>query len=486
MARWFVDRSAQRGIPSVSLRRLLPEATFAGVSDLNASGCSADTRRLDPGQVFVALRGHRHDGHDFVGLALERGAAAVVVERPCPEAGRLQVIVPETRLAFARISHALAGDPSRMLATFGVSGTTGKMAASAFLRAILEASGQRIGLIGASGWSDGVSSYPARPTEPDAAELSERLGRMVDRRCMAAVLSLNNARLLRRDADGLTLAGALTTGVHAATLDAASAFAARKAQARLFRRVAPGGVAVVRADDSDAELLGAVNLEARRVSYALEGPADVSAVIEQLDTGGTRFRLRGFDREKAVWLRLIGRRNLASALAASALAFSQGIAADAVVHGLESVARLPGRLELLGPSATGVICHRDQARTGPALAEALAALREAGARRVLCVLVAGDDLANLHLLGRAAESGADAVLASLAETFRGDPDTTIDALLTGFRRPGRVRIESDPRHAFALAHALACPGDAILLAGSSLLPAPRNILHPADALRRSA
>src|SRR5262249_21351619 len=86
LPRSFVERNAQRGIPSISLRRLLPEARFVGCSDMEVSGCSADSRRLDPGQVFIAVRGER-DGHLEIERALERGAAAVVVERPCPEGG---------------------------------------------------------------------------------------------------------------------------------------------------------------------------------------------------------------------------------------------------------------------------------------------------------------------------------------------------------------------------------------------------------------
>src|SRR5690242_6392691 len=80
MVRWFVDRSPERGIPSVSLRRLLPEAQFVGCRDWEVSGCTADSRRLDPGQVYVAVPGTRQDGHSFIGRALERGAAGVVVE----------------------------------------------------------------------------------------------------------------------------------------------------------------------------------------------------------------------------------------------------------------------------------------------------------------------------------------------------------------------------------------------------------------------
>ncbi len=112
MARWFLDRSPQRGIPSVSLRRLLPDAQFVGCHDWEVSGCTADTRKLDPGQVFVAVRGERSDGHSFVSRALEHGAAGVVVERACPEAGRLQVVVPDSRAAHSRISQARAGSPT--------------------------------------------------------------------------------------------------------------------------------------------------------------------------------------------------------------------------------------------------------------------------------------------------------------------------------------------------------------------------------------
>src|SRR5436305_7512439 len=120
MARWFVDRLPQRGIPSVSLRRLLPEARFVGCHDFFVSGCTADSRRLDPGQVFVAVRGPRHDGHAFVTQAMERGAAGVVVERTVPEAGRLQVVVPDSRAAHARLCQALAGDPTESMLTLGV------------------------------------------------------------------------------------------------------------------------------------------------------------------------------------------------------------------------------------------------------------------------------------------------------------------------------------------------------------------------------
>ena len=109
---WFVDRLPEKGIPSVSLRRLVPEGQFLGCKDWEVSGCCDDHRRLEPGQLFVAVAGARpgYDGHRFVREALDRGAAGVVLERPCALAGRLQVVVPDTRAAYARICQALSGE----------------------------------------------------------------------------------------------------------------------------------------------------------------------------------------------------------------------------------------------------------------------------------------------------------------------------------------------------------------------------------------
>ena len=244
MARWFVDRLPQRGIPSVSLRRLLPEAQFVGCPDWEVSGCTDDHRRLDPGQVFVAIRDMRYDGHAFVREALDRGAAGVVVERPCPEAGRLQVIVNDARSAHALICQALAGDPSQRLMTLGVTGTFGKTVTTLFVHSILEAAGLRCGLVGSLGWSDGmttrhlgagigqgirpgpgpvaaaagsgagtrtgraVSAWPA-----GAAGLAAILAYMVDQNCAAGVIEVSGQALQARCLEGVAFQAAVVTDV---------------------------------------------------------------------------------------------------------------------------------------------------------------------------------------------------------------------------------------------------------------------------------
>lgn len=470
MARWFVDRLAQQGIPSVSLRRLLPDAWFVGAPDWEVSGCTADSRRLDPGQIFVAVRGRRHDGHAFITQALERGAAGVVVERPCPEAGSLQVIVPDTRAAFAKLCQALAGDPCEHLLTFGITGTCGRTLAAQFLRAIFEAAGMRFGLIGRLGWSDGRELHPVglAASKPDAKGLATILSVMVERGCAGTVLELGSEALGKgRIIEGMRFDGAVVTDLAAppaAAID--ERLARRSSKARLFRQVKPGGVAVVNADDPQAELLGAVNLEAVRVSYSIHNDADVAARVDRLDRSGSTFLLHGFDREAAVKLRMCGESSVSHALAASALAWARGVEVDAVVAGLESISSLPGRLEAIDEGQEFDV-RVDQARTGADLQEALTAARSMTSGRIHCVLGSegNRDRRERRCLAIVAESFADRVVLTSDNPRTEDPDQILDDLLSGFRHPGRVRVEPDRRIAIEAALADAGPGDAILIVG---------------------
>jgi UDP-N-acetylmuramoyl-L-alanyl-D-glutamate--2,6-diaminopimelate ligase len=503
MARWFVDRLPQRGIPSVSLRRLLPEAQFVGCADWEVSGCSDDHRRLDPGQVFVATRGARpgYDGQAFVREALERGAAGVVLEQPCPDAGRLQVIVADAATAHARICQALAGDPSHQLLTAGVTGSFGRTITALLVRSIFEAAGHRTGSLGALGFFDGTTAHPLgagmvgrnpprrpesrvgpgrdRPDRhpggfaPDAPGLAALMSEMVERGCKAGVLEAPAEALARRSFEGIAFHAAVVTdvGVPRGFPDEVR-LERRRAKARLFRRVVPGGVAVVNADDPDAEILGGVNLDARRVAFAMEPAsrpgtvADVSARVARVDGAGTRMVVRGFDRELSVGLRLVGPRAAACALAASAVAWALEIDPVAVIEGLERVPAIAGHLEAVDEGQDFDV-RVDAAGTPDALADALAALRAIGAGRVHCVVGAegGGDREERRRLAEAVEAGADRVVLTTHNPRSEDTDRILDELLAGFRRPGKVRVEPDRRRAIEAALGDARTGDSVLIAG---------------------
>ncbi len=542
MARWFVDRLPQRGIPSVSLRRLLPEAQFVGCADLPVFGCTDDHRRLEPGQVFVAARDARpgYDGHLFVREAIERGAAGVVVERTCPDAGELQVVVRDGPAAHARICQALAGDPSQRLATIGVAGSFGQTVTSLMVRSIIEAAGDRCGLIGSLGYCDGSSTKALGPSfepvavashslgsnalaaqsrrihelrsfTPDAASVAALLSEMVKMRCAGSVLEVSAEGLLRRCFDGVTFHAAVATDVSVPAGFPTEAVAEqRRAFARVFRQVVPGGVTVVNADDANAEVLGGVNLGARRVAFALEpfavarGPVDVSGRLERIDGSGTRMRLRGFSRELELHVPLVGVRIATCALAAAALAWAMEIDPSDVVSGLESVQTIGGHLESVVEGQDFDV-RIDAAQTPHSLTEALIALRAISAGRVHVVLSTEGqgDRAARRLLAAAAESAADRVIVTLSNPRTEDPNQILDDLLAGFRQPGKVRVEPDRQTAIETTLAQARPGDAVLIAGKgrqtyqifarSVIPFDDRVVagdwlrtHQASARQRSA
>ncbi len=495
MARWFVDRPSRRGIHSVSLRRVLPEGRFVGALDWKVTGCTDDHRRLEPGQVFVATR-HEHtgyDGHSFVGEALERGAAGVIVERPSEAAGRLQVVVKDGSVAFARICQALAGDPSRKLAVLGVAGLAGRTLAGLFLRSILSAAGERAGLIGALGFHDGSTSRPLGagfepkgdalrrgerilgPREgfsPSPAAVSALLAELAENGCSGGILEAPTEALERKAFTAIDLHAVLVTDVQVPRgYPAECVIDERRSMARLIRQVVPGGLVVVNADDANAELLGGVNLTTRRVAFSLESPGsrpdvDVHARVTHQDAAGIRLVIQGFDRPGLVHLPLIAPRAASAAAAAAALAWALEIKLDAVVTGLESVRSLAGSLERVDQGQDFDV-RVDAATTPDALREALTTLRAVAPGRVHCVFASegGGDRLERRALADAVESHADRVIITTSNPRHEDPNQILDDLLAGFHHPGKVRVEPDRQTAIESTLAHAQPGDVVLIAG---------------------
>ena len=246
----------------------------------------------------------------------------------------------------------------------------------------------------------------------------------------------------------------------------------RRAKARLCQQVVPGGVVVINADDPNAEILGAVNLDARRVSFALEpapvgrGVVDVSAQLERIDGSGTRMVLHGFDRELVLHLPLVGSRVVTCALAAATLAWAMEIDGADVVTGLESVQNIAGHLEAVDEGQDFDV-RIDAAQTPDEIAEALTTLRGVAAGRVHLVASdeGGSDRAERRQLAEIAESGADRVILTLNNPRTEDPNQIIDDLLAGFRRPAKVRVELDRQMAIQSALADARTGDVVLITG---------------------
>ncbi len=465
MARWFRDRSPRHGIPAISLRHLLPEARFVGCRDLEVSGCSSDSRRLEPGELFIAIRGDQYDGHDFAVKALKRGAAAVMVDRLCPETGPLQVVVPDTRSAHGRLCQALAGEPSKHLSVIAVAGAIGRTPTAHYLRAIVASSGLRYGHVGALGWSDGCRDYPASPAEPGCAVLADMLAAMVERGCDGAIIELSPESMRHRVMSGLRLQAAIITDVprhsNATTL---MRDRDRLAHARLVRGVVPGGWTVVPSEDVEAELLGATNLASRRVAYGMDELADVKAILLGDETNGTHVRLTGFGCDFEAALPRRGAGNLRHAMGAAAVALAQGLTSEAVREGLESVETIPGHLEKV---CAGQPFHVfiDRAREEAQLLAAIGEARSMTSGRLICMLSTSDAEGLPVGLARACEDRTDQVVLTLDNVHSQTSDLRLDEALTAFRRPGRVRVEVDRERAIESTLQLARLGDSVLILG---------------------
>ncbi len=467
MVRWFVDRSPQKASPSVSLRRLLPEATFVGGRDLEVSGCSADAGKLKPGQVFVAIGDDESQGNTLVARALAQGATAVIVDRPHPEIPR-QILVPSTRSAYSRLCHALAGDPSTRLDVVGVAGGREAQLVTLLIHAICNVQGERFGQVGPHGWSDGHAVRPMGAGLTDAGSLSNMLAGMLKRNCVGALVEVSQATLESTGiADGLSLGAAIVPCVREASDEDADALVERRrAYARLLRCVKPQGIVIVNQDDPDSEILGAVNLDARRISIGINKPADFVAEVEWYEANRSRFRLISEGVDAMITLRLGGIEAIQAALCAVAYAFHRGIALETIIKGLEAVEGIPGRFERVEEGQAFEV-RIDAARSVEELTAAIEQTRAGIDGKLICVIGAEGygDRNDRQALAKAAHDGADVVVFTSDNPRGEDVAQILDQMHGATDWAEHIRLDGDRRRAIETAIAIATPGDAVLIAG---------------------
>jgi UDP-N-acetylmuramoyl-L-alanyl-D-glutamate--2,6-diaminopimelate ligase len=404
-----------------------------------------DARTVVPGTLFFAVPGERADGHDFAAEAVERGAVALVVERPL-DLPVPQVVVQDARAAMAPTADAFFGEPTRELEVIGVTGTSGKTTTSFLLFAILAAAGRRPGLLGTVEARVGGERRGVVRTTPEAIDLQRTFREMLDagdRSC--AMEASSHASVLHR-LDRVRFAVLVFTNLSQDHLDfhgdMESYFDAKR---RLFL-AEPRPVAVVNVGDEYG----------RRLAQALP-----EAITFSADDGGA---LDG------VKLGLRGRFNVENALGALYAARALGIGDDAIRRGLESVRGVPGRFEsVVAGQPFHVIV--DYAHKPGALENALVAARDlAAGNRVICVLGAGGDRdrAKRPVMGRLASQLADVAIVTSDNPRSEDPEAIAAEIMAG--ADGEVELELDRAAAIARAVELADVGDVVLITGKGAEP----------------
>ena len=427
-------------------------------------GLGVDSRSVARDMVYLAVRGSQADGHRFVADAVNRGAVAVVVERP-QESGVPEIVVRDGRQAALVLGSAWYDHPARRLSLIGVTGTNGKTTTTGIVRHLLNHAGTAgsIGTVGAfDGRGDPVPSTAGSLTTPGPIDLQKTLADLAARGVTHVTMETSSHSLDQGRLDGLAFDAALFTNLtrdhldYHGTMDAYLA-----AKLRLSTLLAPGGVEVVNLDD---EAWLAITPRTPRVTFGLHPAADVRASEIAMSAAGSRFCLSGRFGTADVQLPLLGDFNVANALAAASCALALERPLSEVAERLAGAPQVPGRMERI--SDVPCVVLRDYAHTPDALERALASLRPLTPGRLIVVFGCGGDRdrGKRPLMGAIAARLADVAIATSDNPRTENPETILDDIEKGMVGSTHQRIV-DRLQAIHVALDQGRKGDTILLAG---------------------
>jgi UDP-N-acetylmuramyl-tripeptide synthetase len=450
--------------------------------DLPVGRVTDDSRVLQPGDLFVAVSGRTVDGHDYLPAAAEAGAAAVLVSRPVSFPGAVNRVT-DTAEALGIAASNRAGNPAQHLHLVGLTGTNGKTTTTYVLESILEAAGQRPGVIGTVSYRFAGQKQPASFTTPTAPQLQSLLSEMVLSGCTHAVMEVSSHALEMRRVAGLDFELAGFTNFSQDHLDLHGSMEAyREAKRRLFAcHLSPAGAAVLWHDDP-ASVQMVLGYAGRVVRVSAQDPSvEVTVERQESTLDGLRMRLSfGGDAEVMLRSPLVGDHNVNNIALAATLAAELGVDPETIARGVLLLKGVPGRLERVDPD-TAVAVLVDYAHTPAALSHALTALRPLTPERLLCVFGCGGDrdAVKRPLMGRAVAEVADLAVVTSDNPRTEDPLAIIAQVLDGVGAEGHQRVPPealaaseraytvipDRRAAIFAAVQSARPGDVVLVAG---------------------
>lgn len=438
----------------------VPSARLRGDPSVRVSDLCYRSGDVRPGALFACIPGGRVDGHDFASEAVERGAAALLVERFLPlEVPQIEVV--RVRDALGPIAAAFHGHPSRRLRMVGVTGTNGKTTTTFLLASIFRAEGWTPGVVGTTGVWIGDRPTPFPRTTPEAPDLQRLLAEMVDEGVEAVAMEVSSHGLDQRRVDGTRFEVAVFTNLSQDHLDYHPSMEAYfAAKARLFTP-ALSERAVVNHESPEGRRLEGCGLPT--VTYGLGPGADVRAEDVRATAAGIAFRVGDLE----IRSRLRGTFNVENCLAAVAAARLLGIDDETIARGIEALEVVPGRVETVDAGQPFLVLV-DYAHTPHGLENVLRAARPLANGRVIVVFGCGGDRdrGKRPLMGRAATSLADLAIVTSDNPRSEDPLAIIGEIEVGARQGGgRYVVEPDRREAIARAVREARPGDVVVIAG---------------------
>jgi UDP-N-acetylmuramoyl-L-alanyl-D-glutamate--2,6-diaminopimelate ligase len=439
------------------------------------AGLDYDSRRVQPGWCFVALKGETTDGNRYIDAALTAGAVAVVSDDPKiePKGDVAWAQAPHGRRALARLSANFYKRPAEKLANSGITGTNGKTTTSFLLESILQAAGRKTALVGTVEYHIAGRVLSAPHTTPEPLELNQMLAEALRNGATESVMEVSSHALAQQRVFGIPYDVAIFTNLTRDHLDyhkdMDDYFAAKRA---LLEGVGtdPPRVAVLNIEDEYGKKLAKFCKSRSQVLTYGVTQGDFHAAKVDVGMNGTRFDLVTPDRTIPLWSPLIGRVNVYNILAASAAAFARNCPPEAVAAGIERLTRVPGRFERVdaGQPFTVVV---DYAHTDDALRNLTSLAREfvgRGGGKVITVFGCGGDRdrAKRPLMGEAVGRGSDYVILTSDNPRSEEPMAIIQDALPGVERSKTpFAVEPDRSKAIMMAIQQASAGDIVLIAG---------------------
>ncbi len=443
-------------------------ARIVGDAGAEITGVQIDSRRVKPGDLFVAMRGTQADGHAFIPKAVAQGAAAVLCEELPAEAapGVAYAVVPSTEDAVGPVATLFYGDPSRRLRLVGVTGTNGKTTIATLLYEMFRKMGHRCGLISTvCNYIDG-ERLPADHTTPDPIELNSLLARMVAEGCEYAFMECSSHAIAQKRIGGLAFVGGIFTNLTRDHLDYHKTFENyRNAKKAFFDSLPKGAFAITNADDRNGMVM-VQNTKATVKTYSTRSMADFRARIVECHFEGMYLEVDG----REVGVQFIGKFNVSNLLAVYGAAVMLGKQPDDVLVVMSTLHSVSGRLEPIR-SPEGFTAIVDYAHTPDALENVLAAIHEVlgGKGRVITVCGAGGnrDKGKRPLMAQEAVRQSDTVIITSDNPRFEDPQDIIADMLAGLdaRQMKKVVSIADRREAIRTACMMARKGDVVLVAG---------------------
>ncbi|KZX59502.1 hypothetical protein A3709_14520 [Halioglobus sp. HI00S01] len=433
-------------------------------------GIELDSRKVQPGDVFLAMPGELHDGRQFIEQAVANGASAVIAEPPV--AGFVDAVpvplveLPELQQESGYLAARFFGEPSSALHMVGVTGTNGKTTTSRLVAQLMRALGKPCGVIGTLGASleDGVAQ--GGNTTPDAVSLQRQLAAWVDEQVLAVCMEVSSHALVQGRVNGVAFETAVFTNLSRDHLDYHGSMEAYgRAKLALFDTDGLRQVLVNADDPFSARILDVIGPDVQAYRYSLQD-ASADVVIEQ--TGFANGRVHG--RMRTPWGEgdfaspLVGHFNLSNLAAAVAAVVLAGEELEHVLAAVADLQPVPGRMQAI-ENSLGFQVVVDYAHTPDALEQALVALRPYVSGQLITVFGCGGDRdpGKRQVMGRIACARSDRVVVTSDNPRGEDPAAILADIETGCS--GKYMLEVDRKKAIDAAVGLARPGDCVVIAG---------------------